>query len=185
LLRTRNLRETVLCALFTALIAIGAFIRIPVGTTVYTLQFMAALLAGQLLGGRLGAMAVICYTILGLIGIPVFASGGGPGYLLQPTFGYLPAFAVQAWTVGYLIRSGRGAVTVKKQFAANLAGLVIVYFIGIAYFYVMSRFVLQSAMSFWMMLWYCAVLQIVPDLLICLVSALIGQRCFKAGIWIP
>jgi biotin transport system substrate-specific component len=42
-------------------------------------------------------MAVLVYILLGLLGIPVFAEGGGPGYILQPTFGYLVAFVLQAW----------------------------------------------------------------------------------------
>ena len=53
-----KVREIVLCALFIALVAVGAFIRIPVGTDVYTLQFLFTLLAGVLLGARLGAVAV-------------------------------------------------------------------------------------------------------------------------------
>ena len=80
-----SLRELILCALFVALVAVGALIRIPVGTDVFTLQFMFTLLAGLLLGPRLGATAVAVYILLGLIGVPVFASGGGPGYILQPT----------------------------------------------------------------------------------------------------
>jgi len=96
-MQTRNLRELVLSSLFVALIAIGAIIRIPLGSTVYTLQFLATLLAGALLGGRLGALAVLTYTVMGLVGLPVFASGGGPSYILQPTFGYLVAFMLQAY----------------------------------------------------------------------------------------
>ena len=72
----------VLCAMFVALVAAGAFIRIPVGTDVYTLQFLFTLLAGLLLGPRLGATAVATYILLGLVGVPIFASGGGPGYVL-------------------------------------------------------------------------------------------------------
>ena len=71
-------RELVLCALFVALITVGTFVRIPVGTDVYTLQFLFTLLAGLLLGARLGALAVLVYIALGLLGVPVFASGGGP-----------------------------------------------------------------------------------------------------------
>lgn len=72
-----RLREMVLCGLFIALVAVGALIRIPVGSDVYTLQFMFTLLAGLLLGARLGALAVGTYVVMGLVGIPVFASGGG------------------------------------------------------------------------------------------------------------
>src|SRR5574344_750761 len=84
-----KLREMILCALFMALTAVGAFIKIPLGGQIFTLQFLFTLLAGLLLGGRLGAKAVGVYTLLGLIGVPVFAEGGGPGYVFQPTFGYL------------------------------------------------------------------------------------------------
>ena len=95
-----SLREMILCALFVALVTAVTFIRIPVGTDVYTLQFLFTLLAGLLLGPRLGAAAVATYVLLGLLGVPVFASGGGPGYILQPTFGYLIGFVLQAWYCG-------------------------------------------------------------------------------------
>ena len=53
-----EVRELVLCALFVALITVGTFIRIRIGTDVYTLQFLFTLLAGLLLGERMGAAAV-------------------------------------------------------------------------------------------------------------------------------
>lgn len=93
-------RDIVFCGLFIALITLGTFIRIPIGNDFYTLQFLFTLLAGLVLGPRLGALAVGAYVLLGLLGVPVFASGGGPGYLAQPTFGYLVGFIVQAWFCG-------------------------------------------------------------------------------------
>ena len=109
-----RLREMVLCGLFIALVAVGALIRIPVGSDVYTLQFMFTLLAGLLLGARLGALAVGTYVVMGLVGIPVFASGGGPSYVLQPTFGYLVGFTIQAWVCGKLARQGAAEVTLSR-----------------------------------------------------------------------
>ena len=93
-------RELVLCALFVALITVGTFVRIPVGADVYTLQFLFTLLAGLLLGERLGALAVLVYIALGLLGVPVFASGGGPSYVLQPTFGFMLGFLPGAYLTG-------------------------------------------------------------------------------------
>ena len=52
-------KELILCALFIALITVGTFIKIPVGTDVYTLQFLFTLLAGLLLGPRLGAPVIL------------------------------------------------------------------------------------------------------------------------------
>ena len=74
-----KLREVILCGLFIALITVGTFVRIPVGTDVYTLQFLFTLLAGLMLGARLGALAIGTYVLMGLVGIPVFASGISSG----------------------------------------------------------------------------------------------------------
>ena len=61
-------REIVLFGLFTALIAIGAFIRIPVPVCPFTLQLLFTTLAGLLLGSRKGALSVALYVLLGLVG---------------------------------------------------------------------------------------------------------------------
>ena len=83
-----KVREIVLCALFIALVAVGAFIRIPVGTDVYTLQFLFTLLAGVLLGARLGAVAGGVCVRTGLFCIPVFSPGGGPSFVVQSSSRY-------------------------------------------------------------------------------------------------
>ena len=179
-----RLREMVLCGLFIALVAVGALIRIPVGSDVYTLQFMFTLLAGLLLGARLGALAVGTYVVMGLVGIPVFASGGGPSYVLQPTFGYLVVFTIQAWGWGKLARQGAAEVTLSRLLGINLVGMVIVYVLGISYFWLSSNYLVQAPIGFWAALWYCGVLQVVPDFLLCLGAAFVGLRCRKAGIWV-
>ena len=67
-------RDLILCALFTALSAIGAFIRIPVPLVPFTLQITFTTLAGLLLGSKKGAISVAVYVLMGLIGIPVFTA---------------------------------------------------------------------------------------------------------------
>ena len=178
-----SLREMILCALFVALVAAGAFIRIPVGTDVYTLQFLFTLLAGLLLGARLGAAAVLTYVLLGLVGVPVFASGGGPGYILQPTFGYLLGFILQAWYCGAASRrlSHR---TFGRLLAVNGGGMAIVYLIGISYFYFVSNYVIDTPIAVWPVIFYCGILQIVPDFLLCVAAAGLAVRLEHAGVWV-
>ena len=178
-----NTRELVLCGLFIALITAGTFIRIPVGTDVYTLQFLFTLLAGLVLGARLGAITVSAYVLLGLLGVPVFASGGGPAYILQPTFGYLLAFILQAWLGGFYTRQV-SAVSYGRLLAANLLGMVIVYVIGISWFYLFSNYVIDTPIPLWTAIFYCGVLQVIPDFLLCLAAAAIGLRCYRSGVWI-
>ena len=85
-------RSLVYCALFTALIAVGAFIKIPIPVVPFTLQYLFTMLAGILLGSRLGSLSVLAYMILGLIGLPIFSEGGGIGYVFKPSFGYIIGF---------------------------------------------------------------------------------------------
>ena len=177
-----KLREVILCGLFIALITVGTFVRIPVGTDVYTLQFLFTLLAGLMLGARLGALAIGTYVLMGLVGIPVFASGGGPAYVLQPTFGYLVGFIVQGWLTGALVR--RGVPTFRRGLAACVAGMVVLYALGIPYFYFISNYIIDAPIGFWVAVWYCGVLQILPDFLLCVAAAYVGIRLYKAGLWI-
>ena len=177
-----KLREVILCGLFIALITVGTFVRIPVGTDVYTLQFLFTLLAGLMLGARLGALAIGTYVLMGLVGIPVFASGGGPAYVLQPTFGYLVGFILQGWVTGALAR--RGVPTFRRALAACAAGMVVLYALGIPYFYFISNYIIDAPIGFWVAVWYCGVLQILPDFLLCVAAAYVGIRLYKAGLWI-
>ena len=178
-----SLREMILCALFVALVTAGTFIRIPVGTDVYTLQFLFTLLAGLLLGPRLGAAAVATYVLLGLIGVPVFASGGGPGYILQPTFGYLIGFILQAWYCGAASRKLEKR-TFGRLLAVNGVGMAIVYVIGISYFYFVSNYVIDAPIAVWPVIFYCGILQVVPDFLLCVAAAGLAVRLEHAGVWV-
>ena len=73
-------KELTTCALFAALIAVGAFIKIdiplPMYTMHFTLQWFFVLMAGFLLGAKLASLSVIVYLCIGLVGVPVFAAGG-------------------------------------------------------------------------------------------------------------
>ena len=63
------------------------------------------LVAGLLLGPRLGTIAVGTYVLLGLVGLPIFTQGGGFWYVFQPSFGYLIGFCVGTFVTGWLAKS--------------------------------------------------------------------------------
>lgn len=166
-------RELTFMAFFSALIAIGAFLRIPVSVCPFTLQLLFTTMAGLLLGSRLGGAAVWVYIALGLLGLPVFTNGGGPGYIFQPTFGYLVGFALGAQLTGKI---SAGAASFKKILLANFAGLAVVYLCGMIYYYLIGNFVIGQPIALWPLFLYCFLLAVPGDIVLCVIAALLGKK---------
>ena len=139
-------RELSLVALFAALTGIGGFIRIPIPYVPLTLQTLMVMFSGLILGGKLGALSQLVYILVGLMGIPIFAHGGGPGYVLQPTFGYLLGFVCGAYIIGN-ITERRESLKRSFLFVALVAGTFAVYLPGVAVLYVNLNFIQQKAVS--------------------------------------
>lgn len=123
-------RALVRCALFAALTAAGALVHIQLFQATITLQFFFTMLSGLLLGARLGALSQALYVFLGLAGLPVFALGGGAGYLFHPTFGFVLGLVPAAWVVGTLGKKARSA---RRIALSCLAGLAVLYAVGLPY----------------------------------------------------
>ncbi len=170
-----SVRDMVMCALFTALLAAGAFIKIPMPLVPMTLQAQFALLAGVLLGARGGAISVALYLLLGLCGLPVFTGGGGIGYVLRPTFGYIIGFLIGAVVAGLIARRCP-APSFWRILAAQLAGLGILYFIGVVYFYVICNYAIAQPVSVGTVLVSGFLLTLPNDLVLCAVGSLGAKR---------
>ena len=147
-MHTRTLTRT---ALFTALTAAGAFIRIPLGYSSITLQFFFTAMAGCLLGPVWGPVSQAVYVALGLIGLPIFTQGGGLTYLLQPTCGFLIGLIPAAWVIG-LLTARRPPHPVRTALAC-LAGLTVLYAVGLPYMAVILNQYMGKAMDFSAILW--------------------------------
>jgi biotin transport system substrate-specific component len=141
-----TLREMILISIFAALTAIGAFIKITTPLVPFTLQFLFCAYSGIFLGAKKGLYSQLLYIAIGLIGIPIFANGGGPGYLLQPTFGYLLGFALCAFTIGKFIETF-SEITVVKLLGSVLCGLILVYALGVSYLYLIVNFYLHKSLT--------------------------------------
>lgn len=163
-----------LAAMFTALITAGAYIRIPVPVCPFTLQFLFTTLAGIVLGKNRGAAATALYVALGLAGLPVFTEGGGIGYVLRPTFGYLIGFIAGAYLTGSIVHGGE--FTTKRLIAGCFAGLGIVYIFGIIYCQMINVVLLNAPVSIGKLFLYCFVLAVPGDILLCILSVVIAKR---------
>ena len=170
-----KIQKITVCALFTALTAVGAFIKIPVPVVPFTLQFLFTMLAGLLLGGRLGAVSVGAYALLGLVGLPVFAEGGGFWYILKPSFGYIIGFILASYVTGKLTEKPEG-LTLGKILAANFIGLAIVYAAGMAYYYVICNFVINTPIGLWPLFLYCFLLAVPGDICLCFLAAGLAKK---------
>jgi biotin transport system substrate-specific component len=123
-------RRAALVALFSVLTAVGAFVRVPLPGVPFTLQVPAVLLAGFALGPWLGAASQAAYIAVGLLGLPVFAAGGGPGYVLTPTFGFLVGFVAAAAIVGLVAGDPARSGTLRVALALVL-GIIAIYLVGV------------------------------------------------------
>lgn len=138
-------RKLVYVALFAALTAAGAFLRLPLGMVSVTAQFLVTAMAGALLGAKWGAVSQGVYVALGLLGLPIFTMGGGIGYVLQPTFGFVLALIPAAWVIGRI--TGQHA-TPRRIALACLAGLGVVYVIGLPYMALICNGYLRQNLPF-------------------------------------
>ncbi len=84
-------------ALMAAVTAVAAQIAVPIPPVPFTLQVLAVILSGLLLGPRYGALAQAIYVLVGAVGVPVFAEFSGcMGVVLGPSGGYLVSYPIAA-----------------------------------------------------------------------------------------
>ena len=110
----------------SALIAIAAqiAINVPFSPVPLTMQPVAVLLIGAVLGSKRGAAAATLYLLEGMSGMPVFAQmHGGAAWLLGPTAGYLWSYPFAAFVAGWFSEKNWGS-------AGMLAGLSVIYLGG-------------------------------------------------------
>ncbi|AOQ22643.1 Biotin transporter BioY [Moorella thermoacetica] len=126
-------RDIALVALFAALVAVLAQVSIPLPFTPVPItgQVLGVLLTGAILGKNKGALAMLVYLLLGLIGLPVFARGGaGLAVFASPSGGYLWGYPIGVYIMGMILETGRGEPGYPRLIAGMLLCLVVVYLLG-------------------------------------------------------
>ncbi len=124
-------------ATFTLLTVFSARISIEMLPVPFTLQPLAVLLSGLVLGARDGALSQVAYLALIAAGLPVDARGLGAAAFASPTAGFLIGFVASAWTAGFIVE--RSANRLWQRWIAGALALVVMYLFGCVWLLVIGR----------------------------------------------
>lgn len=170
-----NLQYIILTALFTALTAVGAFIKIPVGPTPISAQLLFIALSGIVIGPYWGALSQILYVALGLAGLPIFTGGGGLSYVYSPSFGFLLGFVFVPVIIGFLMKKYEPK-SFFLTFVIIIVGMLSCHIIGVPYMYFILNKVMGNPITMWKTLMIGCIIFIPGDIGKALVCTYVGQR---------
>lgn len=174
-----SLQSMILVSLFAALLAVSSQFSLLIFLVPHTLQIFFVLLAGLVLGAKDGAISVAVWVLLGVFGLPVFAQGkAGFGVLLGPTGGFLIGFILCAYLVGYFTENR--PLKLLRTLVVMLAGLILVYAVGLCGFLLIFQFILHKPMTIGQVL-PITVLPFFPfDIVKSIIAAYIGVKVRRA-----
>ncbi len=102
---------------------------------VYIPQVPVIFFIAALIGKRFGMTAVSIYILLGLTFFPIFALGGGLGYIFQYNFGYILAYLPAVFIVSFMLKDKFNYLSILK---ADIMGLLTIHIVGIFYLILMA-----------------------------------------------
>lgn len=157
------------CAMMCALLAVCAQFQLPLPGVPVSLTLFAVHLGAMLLSERQAVMSIVCYLLLGLCGVPVFAGfSSGPAALLGPTGGFLLSYPLCTLVTGRLIR--RFARAFMPLFLSGLAGAALCMLLGVLWFMLITKTPLTlPALAYWL-------LYLPGDAVKCALAALLALR---------
>ncbi|MED4352318.1 biotin transporter BioY [Schinkia azotoformans] len=173
--------DLTMVGVFVALMAIGANTAsfLVIGGVPLTLQTFFAILAGAILGSRIGALAMIVYTLVGIAGAPVFAQfTGGAAILIKPTFGFILSYILVAYIIGKIIENGQKP-TVRRFITASLIGMVINYVIGTNWMYYAYKLWADAPDGFsYAMAWGWMMVPLPKDIILSVLAGAMSPRIY-------
>jgi biotin transport system substrate-specific component len=176
--------DLTLVGMFAALMAVGANITswapfLQVAGVPLSMQPFFAILAGLLLGSRLGSLAMFVYLLIGMAGAPVFAQfKAGIAPIFGSTGGFILSYIVTAFIVGLIVEKA-AKPKLATFMIASLVGIFLIYFIGTNYMYFAVNTWLEAEMAYgtaWkIMLWFA-----VKDIAFTILGGLLATRIYRA-----
>jgi biotin transport system substrate-specific component len=181
-----NLGSTLVVVFCVFLIVISTFTQIPFPKFFtperysYIPQIPAVLFIAALMGPRLGLLSVALYIVIGLLGFPVFASGGGIKYCTQMVFGYILGYFIGVYLVGKILST---KFTNLSIFRSAVVGVVAIHLVGISYLIIVMLFTHDSLLSILSWINTLSVKQILYDLAMSYVAICLA-RPVRTLLWI-
>ncbi len=172
--------DITLVGMFVALMAIGANITaiapfLHVGGVPITLQTFFAILAGAILGKRLGAVAMVVYMLVGLAGVPVFADlTGGPSTIFKATFGFVISYIFTAYIIGLIVEKKK---SIAAYIVAALIGMAVNYLFGTNWMYFAFKFWAAAPDGFtYKVAWLWMVAPLPKDIILAVFAGITAHR---------
>jgi len=172
-----SLEKLLLSVMFAGLTGIAAHVKIylPFTPVPITLQTLVVMLSGIIIG-YYGALSQVIYALLGILGVPWFAYGGGTSYIVSPTFGYI---------LGFIAASTFLAETISRRPNISFVGIIsvlvlanaIIYFCGVTWLYAYLNVVSKAT------IWDAMLLGVIPfvpgDVIKILIAASVARLLRK------
>lgn len=158
-------KDLSLMAILLTILIVCSKISFPIGLISITLQTFAVAILSYILGVKRSLITISTYIIIGLIGIPVFSTGGGISYLLTPSFGFILGF------IPFSI------ILIKiKNFIISLSSLLILYILGSIYMIMILTFYMGKDVTFIYVLEVAVVPFVIKDILSIILAKFIYTR---------
>ena len=169
----QNIKALIFAALFTAVICVFAQIAVPTPVLPVTLQVFGVCFSGYFLGAKFSLLSVLCYILLGAVGLPVFYGfQGGAQHLLSLTGGFILGFLPLAFCCG--ISKNSKPDILKIGF--GVLGIIICHFMGVL------QFSLVSSNGFFESFLVASLPYLLKDIPLCIIAYYIAKFVNRKGI---
>ena len=169
-----NLKVKDLClmAISLAILIISSKISFNLGVITLTLQTLSVSLISFILKWKRASLVFLTYIVMGLIGIPVFSTGGGYQYIYSLSFGFIIGFFLSSFIFGSNILSKYKWTNIIK----GILGLAIIDISGLVYMYIIFKYYNNQDVSFIYVIEVGLLPFIIKDLVSVVLSSIIAIR---------